>query len=140
MSCVPVSRSSGMSLLELLVAMAIMAMALGMLYRAMVGGARAAGDATRYQEAIAIAESLLYANADLPEGGWNEQGQSGVFHWAVHTQPYTTPVQHSTPGAVPLYALNVTVSWEDQGRRQSLGLGTLVPQRPPVLTEGGARR
>lgn len=133
-------RSAGMSLLELLVAMVIMAMALGMLYRAMGGSARAAGDAARYQEAVFVAERLLYANADLPEGGWSEQGQSGVFHWAVHSQPYATAVQHGTPGAVLLHALHVEVAWADQGRTRTFELSTLLPQRPPSLTDGGTRR
>lgn len=132
-------RSRGMTLLELLVAVAIMAMSLGMLYRALGGSARAAGDVGRYQEAVFVAESLLYANADLPEGGWNEQGQSGVFRWSVHSRPYATVVQSSSPDAVPLHALQVTVDWEEQGRARSVVLGILVPQRPPPLVNGGAR-
>ena len=132
-------RSRGMSLLELLMAVAVMAMSLGMLYRAMGGSARAAGDAGRYQEAVFMAEGLLYANADLPEGGWNEQGQSGVFHWNVHSSPYATVAQQGTPGAVPLHVLQVAVGWEEQGRARTVELMTLLPQRPPPLLGGGVR-
>lgn len=132
-------RNDGMSLLELLVAMVIMAMALGMLYRAMGGSARAAGDATRYQEAIFVAEHLLYANRDLPEGGWTEQGQSGIFHWSVHAQRYAATAQQNTPTAVPLQALYVMVEWTEQERRRSVELHTLVPQRPTVQAAGGGR-
>ena len=136
----PACRGAGMSLLELLVAMAIMAMALGMLYRATGGSARAAGDAARYQEAVFVAERLLYANADLPEGGWSEQGQSGGVHWAVRSQPYATAVQYGAPGAVPLHALHVEVDGTDHGRTRTFELSTLLPQRPPSLTDGGAKR
>lgn len=134
----PGSRIDGMSLLELLIAVAIMAMALGALYRAMGSNARAAGEMTRYQQALFVAQGLLYANQALPEGGWNEEGQSGELHWVVRSRQHVTAVQQSTPSAVPLHELRVTIGWTDGGRTRSLELGTLLPQRAP-LTTGGAR-
>lgn len=131
-------RSAGMSLLELLVAMVIMAMALGALYRSMGGSARAAGDADRYQQAIFVAQGLLFANSDLPESGWNEEGRSGELHWVVQSRPYVTTIQQNTPGAVPLHELRVTIDWTDGGRARSLELDTFLPQRVQ-LASGGAR-
>lgn len=123
-------RSGGMTLLELLVAMAIMAIALGMLYRAAGGSARASGDAVRYQEAVFIAETLIQANADLPESGWIEEGQSGEFRWTARSNRHVTAVERSTPGAIPLHELRVSVVWSEMGRTRSIELATLLPQRP----------
>lgn len=131
------SRNGGMTLLEMLVAVAIMAMALGMLYRSMGGSARAAGQAALHQEATFIAESLVFANTSLPEEGWDEEGQSGIFHWAVQTRRYPTPTEQSHPNAVPLHELSVVVSWGDQGHQQNVRLQTLVPYRASVV--GGRR-
>ena len=48
----------GFTLLELLVAFAIMAISLGMLYRASGANASNVGDIDRYQRAVVLAESL----------------------------------------------------------------------------------
>ncbi|WP_376751847.1 prepilin-type N-terminal cleavage/methylation domain-containing protein [Diaphorobacter nitroreducens] len=130
--------SNGMSLLELLVAMAIMAMALAMLYRATGGNVRATVEAIRYREAIFIAENLLYANEDLPEGGWNEEGQSGTYRWQVRSVRYSSAVEQTTPGATPLHELHVRVMWSGQDRPKTLELATLLPQQLPA--DGGIRR
>ncbi|OPH17317.1 general secretion pathway protein GspI, partial [Azospirillum brasilense] len=60
----------GLTLLELLVAFAIMALALGMLYRAMGGSARSVADVDRYQRAVVLAQSLLALRDAVPEQGW----------------------------------------------------------------------
>ncbi|MGB6101625.1 MAG: prepilin-type N-terminal cleavage/methylation domain-containing protein [Comamonas sp.] len=131
------SRSAGMTLLELLVAIAIMAMALGMLYRAVGGSAHTAAAVAQRQQALLIAQSLLWANADLPAQGWQEDGQSNGYQWSVRTAPYATAVQRSVPAATPLQELRVTVSWLDEGQAHSLQLATLVAQRPPPATAAG---
>ena len=56
-----VTRQKGLSLLELLVAFVIMAIALGVLYKASGASARAVGDAERYQRAVFLVHSLLEA-------------------------------------------------------------------------------
>ena len=119
----------GMTLLELLVAVAIMAMALSMLYRAIGGGARDAAVAMERQEALTIAQSLLWANAELPAYGWNEDGTSGAYRWSVRSHPYVTVVQQKIPAAVPLYQLSVSVAGPSQRSSPLVELTTLVPQR-----------
>ena len=76
-------RQGGFTILELLVAFAIMAISLGMLYRVSGGSARAVGDMEHYQRAIVLAESILAMRDAIPEEGWVEAGRVAGFDWRV---------------------------------------------------------
>jgi general secretion pathway protein I len=128
-------RQGGFTILELLVAFAIMAISLGMLYRASGGSVRAVGDMERYQRATVLAESVLAMRDAIPEEGWAEAGQVAGFDWRVASAPYPTEV--SGPTATPLHEIRVVVSWPQGGRIRQLELATLRPQKKPTL--GGAR-
>ena len=84
-------RQSGFTLLELLVAFSIMALSLGMLYRASGSSASNVADAERYQRAIVLAESLLAATESVGPAGWNGVGDSAGFHWQ-HRQAACRPL------------------------------------------------
>ena len=56
-------RSRGFSLLEMLVAMSILAMSLGALYQAVSGATRNVRSDERYAYAIELARSLIAVNA-----------------------------------------------------------------------------
>lgn len=122
-------RQSGLSLLELLVAFAIMAIALGMLYKASGSSVRSVGEAASYQRAMLLAESLLAMRDAVPPEGWNESGQSAQFSWKIHSQPYATPTSQSNTTAPLLHAVQMVVEWSDGGRLRRVELHTLRPQR-----------
>lgn len=123
----------GFSLLELLVAFAIMALALGLLYRATGGGARNAAAIELRQRATVLAESLLALRDAVPPGGWRQQGQEGEFAWSVHSAPYATGVVNSkTP---PLHQLSLVISWAEDGAARELALQTLRPERRALAGE-----
>lgn len=118
----------GFSLLELLVAFAIMAMSLGLLYRVAGGSARHVADVVQHQQAGWLAESLLASRSSVRADGWNEDGESAGFKWQVRSSPYNSGVHSSL--AVPLHKIRLTVSWTAGSRPGQLDLVTLLPERP----------
>lgn len=136
-ACTQVRRwQRGLSLLELLVALAIMAMALGMLYRASGSSARSAGDLQSYQRAAMLAQSLLAARDAIPETGWNEAGDSAGFVWAVQSSPYGAA--DPNPNVPRLHEIVIEVAWQERGSSKHIVLQTLRPQRLP-MAGGGLR-
>ncbi len=123
----------GFSLLELLVAFAIMGIALGMLYRATGSSASNVAEIERVTQAGELAESLLAMYDALPPGGWNEAGRSAGFAWSARSAPYPTNAAAASPAVPPLYQLALSVQWDDNGRRRTIDLTTLKPERKPPL-------
>ena len=119
-------KTAGFTLLELLVAFAIMAMSLGMLYRASGGGARSVGEIENYQRAVLLAESVLALRDVVPQGGWNETGESAGFAWRVSSVPFGDPSR--APGLVKLQEVRIAVSWNESARPKVFELNTLLPQ------------
>ena len=119
----------GFSLLELLVAFAIMAMSLGLLYRVAGGSASHVTDAAQAQQAAWLAESLLASRSSVQANGWNEEGDSAGFKWQVHSNPYNSGV--NSPQAVPLHAIRLTIQWTAGSRPGQFDLVTLLPERKP---------
>lgn len=120
----------GFTLLELLVAFAIMAMSLGMLYRATGAGARNVGDMERHQKAVVLAQSLLALRDSVGEQGWNEVGESAGYRWRISSAPY--PVGAENPAVPMLHEISIAVFWSDADRQRQLDVNTLLPQRKPL--------
>lgn len=123
----------GFTLLELLVALAIMGMSLALLYRASGSGARNVADIEAYQGAIMVGQSVLDLRSTVPASGWNETGVDGAYAWQVKSAPF--PTSASGPNIPPLHALEIVVDW-GQPRRELL-LRTVKPERKPP--EAGRR-
>lgn len=121
--------SGGFSLLELLVALSIMSMALGLLYQASTGALRGVGDLETEQRANVLAQSILDARDAVPAAGWNESGRAANMTWQVTSAPYPTAVARQAPTVPPLYEIRVLVAWQGGRGARQLELHTLLPQQ-----------
>ncbi len=132
-------QEGGFTLLEVLIAFIIAAIALGVLFSGAIEGLRTSRVAVRYEEAVARARSHLAASGVSPmEGDQNGDDGSG-FHWRVRTQltDRATPKdfvanpleqaieQRASPATAPtlaLYAITVWVSWREDGQTREVRL------------------
>ena len=129
----PRSRSAGFTLVETVVALAIMAMALGVLYRAVGGGVRTVGDLSAYSRAAAIGESVLQMRDSVPAAGWNDAGQWEGFRWSVASAPF----EPGSGAGVPLHRVQVDVAWSDGLRDRTFSLVSLRPEQVVPPKPGG---
>lgn len=122
----------GFSLLELLVALVIMAIGLAMVYRSTGGSARQVQTVTTHQKAQLLIASLLTIEA-VPPAGIQENGVIAGLRWSLSSEPYDSPL--TDVRVVPLHVVHVAVRWDDalapSGERV-LTLTTLRPQRQAV--------
>jgi general secretion pathway protein I len=118
-------RSAGFSLLELIVAVAILALSLGALYQAVGGASRNARTDERYAYAVELSNSLLANHAVVPAAGFALDGETaGGFRWEVRALPLALPESALAEGA--LQDIRVSVSWLDGDRRREVVLNSVV--------------
>ena len=124
-------RGNGFTLLEVVVALAIAAVALVGLFQAGSGGLFAVDTAARAQEAVQRAQSHLAAvgrSAALAQGEFTDD-DGGGYHWRLRVRPVATreapaaEVNSGTP--VTLYDVEVAISWAGRNGDRSVVLKTL---------------
>jgi general secretion pathway protein I len=124
-----VRRVRGFSLLEMVVAMAILALALAALYQAASGATRNVRTDERYAYAVELARSLLANHAVVPLAGLQDNGETaGGFQWRVAARPVDLPRSALTAGS--LQEIEVFVSWKDGVRTRQVVLNSVVEGRP----------
>jgi general secretion pathway protein I len=119
-----VTSSAGFSLLEMVVAISILALALGALYQAAGGATRNVRVDEKYAYGVELARSLLADNGSVPASGVNATGEAdGGFDWYVTTLPIATGRGSIVP---VLHEIEVGVSWSDGGKRREVVLNSIV--------------
>jgi general secretion pathway protein I len=123
----------GFSLLEILIAFAILALSLGILLRIFSGGVHTAQLAERYTLAAQIAESLMAkTGVETPlENGETSGIVLDDYHWRVTVNPYVFNPEQTDLSQHPflLFQVNVRVTWdEDTDYPRQLVLSTLKLQ------------
>lgn len=125
----PDKAAAGFTLLEVLIAFVIAAMAIGVMIDGVVGGLRSASSAAQVQQAVSLARSRLAAAEATVLAGPPPQpsqiGQDGKFRWRVdlaasasaalvRSQALPPGLSIRTPLAT-LYSIKVVVSWPSSG-------------------------
>lgn len=124
------TRSPGFTLLELLVALAILALSLTAAMRVFGEGLRGAGQAEDYLTATALAQSdlaRLGIETFVPLSAGNHVGRhDDRFTWELRITPLAmadaaAPV---SPHA-EIFSLRYTITWQDNGAERSFTLETI---------------
>lgn len=139
-----IKHQAGFSLLEILVAFALLSLSLGVLLRIFGGAGRIAGTADEYSRAIIVAESLLAsAGIETPlQPGETNGNVDDNYRWHLSVTPY--PMPEALPNQQSLgfkpYWVELSVEWGDQDDPRAFDLKTLrlLPETPGM--GGGAVR
>lgn len=109
-------REGGFTLVEVLVAFAILAFALAAAYGVFSDSVRAVASGERYGVALAVAESrLAEIDAMPPEEAWDGRGTyDDAYRWSVETRALPHARSDSSEGHEPVL-VSVTVSWDGGG-------------------------
>ena len=122
------ARDSGFTLLEVVVALAIAALALVGLFRAGSGGLFAVDAATRAEEAVQRAQSHLAAvgrNAALTEGEFTGD-DGGGYRWRVRVRPVTSRQAPGPDGLTSVASTLVRCRGRDLMARHAAGERSVV--------------
>jgi general secretion pathway protein I len=118
---------SGFSLLEVLVAFAILAVSLGVLMQIFSQASRATLMSSQYSRAASLAESKLNAVGTaipLEEGAVSGDPEGGIA-WEVTILPVTLGEEFGAEPPVTPYRINATALWQNGSQVRSLTLSTL---------------
>jgi general secretion pathway protein I len=117
-------RQAGFSLLEMMVAIAILGMSLGALYQAAAGATRNVRADERYAYAVELSRSLLAERSVVPLSGVADTGETGDFRWRVVSEAVDMPRGRLPAGSIQ--AISVRVAWDDGTRERSVVLDSVV--------------
>ncbi|MGE5269916.1 MAG: type II secretion system protein J [Thiohalocapsa sp.] len=117
--------SAGFMLVEVVVALAIAAMAFGMAFHALSGGFDRLRKDHNSAKALLLAESMLdRIGHDIALGAADQSGSTrDGFAWVVQTAPYPAATAETNP--LVGYVVRVSVHWQEQRNRREIQLTTL---------------
>jgi len=120
-----VLRCRAYTLIEVLVAMTILAMSLTVLYRIFATGLMNVDLSSDYARAVLVAESLLAATGrdEVLRPGDTEGISSDRFHWSRTVEDYATTDQSELP--VDAYRVTVSVEWQNRGRARRISIASI---------------
>jgi len=118
--------SEGFILLEILVALTILAVAFGFAFDALSGGLGWIGRARQTQDAISLAQATLArVGHDIPLHDGRTRGRDGdAFGWQLDIAPYDD-TSRPVPGGLVAYRVTVSVRWAGSRRPEMMRLATI---------------
>lgn len=135
-------KAAGFTLIEIIVAFAVLALGLTLLLGTLSGATRQvrqAGDAGR---AAMHAQSLLAQHASALQAPASLDGEleDGRYRWQLQATPWTDPAARdgpvpSDPGAARMLRVQLDIEWGDGGPQQQLQVASL---RLALPAQGGS--
>lgn len=136
------ARQRGYTLLEVVVAFSVLAVALTLLLGSLSGGTRQVRWSADAGRAALLAQSLLDQTGVgevLQPGRSDGELEEGRYRWSLEVEPYVDPLRPPSPvvesHAPRLLRLQLTIAWGDGGARERVQLSTLRLVQPGV--QGG---
>ncbi|MFK2878324.1 prepilin-type N-terminal cleavage/methylation domain-containing protein [Rhodanobacter hydrolyticus] len=132
------SRQHGFSLLEVIAAMLLLAIAFAALMKVAGGAIRLSHNAAAHDEAALHARSLLdsaFVTEPLAPGSSNGSFDDH-YRWTLDVTPWQAPGA-SPGGSLQLYRLDLTVQWGSTAHPQVAHFATLRLGRPQAPSGGG---
>lgn len=127
-----VSIQHGFSLLEVLVAFAILALAVATILSLFASGLRNTAVAADYARALTLAESqlaILQGSEAVRLVSGDSEGSAGGFNW--HSRISSYEEAGSDTYRTRLYRIDVSVNWGEGAHQRSVQLSTLrIGQAP----------
>ncbi|MGY4517216.1 type II secretion system protein XpsI [Lysobacter sp. HA18] len=124
-------RQRGYTLIEVVVAFGILAIALTLLLGTLTNSSRQVRWSADAGRAALLAQSILDqvdTDGPLHEGERDGELEDGRYHWQLHVHRYQTnapTTQPVDPNAPVLLALDLTMQWGDGGPRERYELHSL---------------
>lgn len=120
----------GFSLLETLVALAILALSLGVIYQAQANSVRGVANSLGLQRALLHAQSLLAEHTGpkpdpAPVPVLREGELPDATRWRLERQPVTLPPMLPDGAPVALVRVDLQLEWGDTAQPRRLALSTL---------------
>ena len=137
-----VRRPHGYTLIEVIVAFAVLALGLTILLGILSGATQQVRWANDAGRAALHAESLIAqagVGAPLAPGHTEGDFENGRYRWTLDVEPWRDPTEVDTgqqpldPGAPRMYALDLQVQWGDGAPRNRLALHSLRLVTPNTL-------
>jgi general secretion pathway protein I len=132
------ARQDGFTLIEVLVALAILSLAVVASIQGFAQGLRLLRLAGDHQNAMLLADQKVREVVEPKEG--REQGTEGGLHWERTTRSLETP-DLAPAGGDPrgrVYEIDVRVSWEAKRQVEIRTLRMVTPETTELLTTPGA--
>lgn len=125
----------GFTLLEVLIALAILSLAVVAVIQGFAQGLRLLKVAGDHQQAVLLADQKAREVVIPIEG--HEQGQEGAFDWERRVSKVGTPDLQRTPATAKwhVYQIDVKVRWGDRRALELTTLRTSAEKAPPGATQ-----
>ncbi len=130
-------RAAGFTLVEVLVALAVVGVALAAIAGVFSQGLMGHETASGAEAALAVAEEqLTLAGATLRPGA-SSGTFDGRFNWRVTVSPYAGDKTADPPNSLPrLFQIAVSVAWQDGHHSRQIALSTLRLAAAPDALPG----